>query len=139
MQQSFRVNSKQLLKNYNKIWEKIEKLLKIDFESKSVYGDDDKYIKTKRKIYAGRIITNFHNKKVPKEKAPCKCLSIIMIHSVIRANKKYYPQTFLEECKYVQEKIKIENYIDEDLEKSESDSESNDEAESDIDNDEYDE
>ena len=62
-----------------------------------------------------------------------------MIHSVIRANKKYYPQTFLEECKYVQEKIKIENYIDEDLEKSESDSESNDEAESDIDNDEYDE
>ena len=139
MQQSFRVNSKQLLKNYNKIWEKIEKLLKIDFESKSVYGDDDKYIKTKRKIYAGRIITNFHNKKVPKEKAPCKCLSIIMIHSVIRANKKYYPQTFLEECKYVQEKIKIENYIDEDLEKSESGSESNDEAESDIDNDEYDE
>ena len=139
MQQSFRVNSKQLLKNYNKIWEKIKKLLKIDFESKSVYGDDDKYIKTKRKIYAGRIITNFHNKKVPKEKAPCKCLSIIMIHSVIRANKKYYPQTLLEECKYVQEKIKIENYIDEDLEKSESDSESNDEAESDIDNDEYDE
>ena len=62
-----------------------------------------------------------------------------MIHSVIRANKKYYPQTFLEECKYVQEKIKIENYIDEDLEKSESGSESNDEAESDIDNDEYDE
>ena len=139
MQQSFRVNSKQLLKHYNKIWEKIENLLKIDFESKSVYGDDDKYIKAKRKIYAGRIITNFHNKKVPKEKAPCKCLSIIMIHSVIRANKKYYPQTFLEECKYVQEKIKIENYIDEDLEKSESGSESNDEAESDIDNDEYDE
>ena len=139
MQQSFRVNSKQLLKNYNKIWKKIEKLLKIDFEGKSVYGDDDKYIKTKRKIYAGRIITIFHNKKVPKEKAPCKCLSIIMIHSVIRANKKYYPQTFLEECKYVQEKIKIENYIDEDLEKSESGSESNDEAESDIDNDEYDE
>ena len=53
-------------------------------------------------------------------------------------NKKYDPQTFLEECKYVQEKIKIENHIDEDLEKSESDSESNDETDSDIDNDEYD-
>ena len=51
MQQSFRVNSKQLLKNYNKICEKVEKLLKIDFESKPVYGDDDKYIKTKIKIY----------------------------------------------------------------------------------------
>ena len=52
-----------------------------------------------------------------KEKAPCKCLSIIMLDSVIKANKKYYPQTFLEECKYMQEEIKTENYIDEDLEK----------------------
>ena len=72
-----------------------------------------------------------------KEKAPCKCLSIIMLDSVVKANKKYYPQTLLEECKYVQEKIKIENLTDDDLEKSESDSDSNDEAESDIDNDEY--
>ena len=134
---SFRVNNKQLLQNYNKIWEKIEKLLKIDFESKTVYGDDDdKYIKTKIKIYADNMITNFHNKKIPKEKGPCKCLSIIMIDSVIKANKKYYPETLLEECKYLQEKIKIEKYIDEDLEKSESDSDSNDETESDIDNDE---
>ena len=132
---SFKANNKQLLRNYNKIWEKVEKLLKIDFESKPVYGDDDKYIKTKIKIYAGSMITNFHNKKMPKEKAPCKCLSIIMLDSVIKANKKYYPQTLLEECKYVQEKIKTENYIDEDLE---SDSGCNDETESDIQNDECD-
>ena len=112
---SFSVNNKQLLKNYNKIWEKIVKLLKIDFESRPVYSDDDKYIKAKIKIYADNMITNFHNKKIPKEKAPCKCLSII--DSVITANKKYYPQTLLEECKYLQETIKIENYIDEDLEK----------------------
>ena len=85
------------------------------------------------------MVANFHNKKIPKEKLLCKCLSIIILNSVIKANKKYYPQTFLEECKYVQEKIKTENYIDEDLEKSESDSDSNDETESDIDNDEYDE
>ena len=60
----------------------------IDFESKPVYGDDDKYIKTKIKIYAGSMITNFHNKKCHKEKAPCKYLSIIMLDSVIKANKK---------------------------------------------------
>ena len=72
---------------------------------------------------------------MPKEKAPCKCLSALMLDSVIKANKKYYPQTLLEECKYVQEKIKTENYIDEDLEKCDS----NGETESDIDNDEYDE
>ena len=98
---SFRFKNKQLLKNYNKIWEKVEKLLRIDFESKPVYGDDDNYIKIKINIYAGNMITNFHNKKLPKEKAPCKCLSIIMQDSIIKANKKYCPQTFLEECKYV--------------------------------------
>ena len=59
-----------------------------------------------------------------------------MIDSVVNANKKYYPQTLLRECKYVQEKIKTKNYIDEDLEKSDSDSNSNDETETDIDNDE---
>ena len=69
---------------------------------------------------------------MPKEKAPCKCLSIIMLDSFMKANKKYYPQTFLEECKYMQEKVKTENYIDEDLEKIESDSNSNGETESDI-------
>ena len=57
------------------------------------------------------------------------------IDSVTKANKKYYPRAILEECKYVQEKIKTENYIDEDLENSESDSNFNDETESDIDND----
>ena len=76
----------------------------------------------------------FITKKCPKKKRHVS-VSIIILDSVIKANKKYYPQTFLEECKYVQEKIKTENYIDEDLEKSES----NDETESHIDNDEYDE
>ena len=82
------------------------------------------------------MITNFHDKKMRKEKATCKCLSIIMLYSLVRANKKYYPHLLLEECKYVQEKVKTENYIDDDLEKSESDSDYNDETESDIDNDE---
>ena len=104
------------------IWEKVEKLMKINFESKPIYDDENKYIKTKIKIYASSMITNFHNKKMPKEKAPWKRLSIIMLDSVIKANKKYYPQTFLEECKYVQEKIKFENYIDEELD-SDSDDE----------------
>ena len=132
---SFIVKDKQLLKKYTKIWKKIDGLTKINFESKPVYGDHDKYIKTKTKTYAGSIITNFHYKKMPKEKAPCKCLSVIMIVSVIRVNKKYDPQTLLEECKYIQEKIKIENYINKDLENSESDSDSNNEIESDIDHD----
>ena len=60
-----------------------------------------------------------------------------MLDSVIKANKKDYPQTLLEEYKYTQEKIKIENYINKGLENSESDNNSsNDETKSDIDNDE---
>ena len=59
-----------------------------------------------------------------------------MIDFVIKANKKYYPQTLLQECKYIQEEIKIENYINEELVDSESDDSSNDETESDTDNEE---
>ena len=99
---SFIVKDKKLSKSYTKIWETIEKLMKINFESKPIYGDHDKYIKTRIKMYADSIITNFHNKKMPKENASCKCLSIIMIDSAIKANKKYYPQALLEECKYIQ-------------------------------------
>ena len=76
--------------------------MKKDFESKLVYGDDDdNYIKTKIKIYADSIIINFITKKIPKEKTLCKCLLVIMLDSVIKANKKYYQQTLLEECKYL--------------------------------------
>ena len=68
------VKDKQLSENYNKICrKKIERLMSIDFESETTYGDDDnKYIKTKIKTYS--INTNFYNtigsKNVPKEKIP---------------------------------------------------------------------
>ena len=37
---SLRVNDEQLLRNYNKIWKKVENVMKINFESKPIYGDD---------------------------------------------------------------------------------------------------
>ena len=111
---SFKISDKQLLKKYNQIWKRVEKLLKIEFYSKPVYGDDEKYIKTKIIMYGGSMFTNFQGKKMPKEKAPCKCLSIIMLDSVIKAKKKCCPQTPFEECKYEQEKIRMESIIDDD-------------------------
>ena len=36
-----------------------------------------------------------------------------MLDSVNKSDEKYYPETFLEECKYVQAKTKFENCIDE--------------------------
>ena len=75
---------------------------------------------------------------MPKDIAPCKCLSIILLDSVIKAKKRFYSQTFLEECKCELKKIKMENLLDYDLEKrlsdesgSESDNDSNDQTESD--------
>ena len=66
-----KVKDKKLLKNYNKIWKKVEKLMGIEFNTKPTYGDDEKYIKTKIKTYGDNITTNFYNKKgskkVPKE------------------------------------------------------------------------
>ena len=64
--------------------------MRIEFDSKPVYGDNDKYIKTKIKINGGNMNTNFQGKKIPKEKAPCKSLSTIMLDSVVKAKKKYY-------------------------------------------------
>ena len=95
--------------------------MRIEFYKKPVYGDNDKCIKTKIKIYSGSVNTNFQGKKMPKEKVPCKSLSIIMLDSAVKAKKKYYPQTLLEECKYELKKIKMENLIDGEFEKSSSD------------------
>ena len=74
---------------------KIESLTRKKFDSKLFYGNDDnKYIKTKIKTFKDSMITNFHNKKVPEQKIPYKCLSIIVLDFIIKTGNKYYPQTF---------------------------------------------
>ena len=69
---SFKVSDNKLLNKYKKIWDKIGNLLNIEFDSDPVYGDVDKYIKTKIKMYEDRVNTNFQGKKVPKENASYK-------------------------------------------------------------------
>ena len=73
---TFKVTDKKLLKNYAKIWGKVRNLMNIKFDSEPVSGDNDKYINTKIKIYRDKVNTNFQGKKVPKENAPYKCLSL---------------------------------------------------------------
>ena len=113
---AFKISDKQLLKKYNQIWKKVKNLLKIKFDSQPVYGDNDKYIKTKIKIQIFKT-------KVYQKKASYKSLSIIMPDSVVKAKKKYYPQTHLEECKYKIKKTRMENLTDDELEASLSDDE----------------
>ena len=76
---SFKVGDNKLLKKYNKICEKISNLMNIEFNSEPAYGDIDKYIKTKIKMYEDRANTNFQGKKVPEEYASHKCLSLIVL------------------------------------------------------------
>ena len=84
----FKVGNNKLLKKYNKIWEKISNIMSIEFGSELVYGENDKCIKTKIKMYWDRVNTNFQSKIVPKENASYKFLSLIVLDSVIRVNKK---------------------------------------------------
>ena len=108
-----------------------------EFDSEPVSCDNDKYIKTKIKLYRDKVNPNFQGKKIPKENESYKCLSLIMLDSFIKANKKYYPQTLLEECKYEIKKSKMENLINDDLDISSSD-ESDSESDNEADNDESD-
>ena len=58
-----------------------------EFDSNPVYGN--KYIKSKIRSYGDDINTNFQKKGVPREKVPYKCLSMIMLESVIKVGKMY--------------------------------------------------
>ena len=60
----------------------------------------NKYVKIKIKCYNGKINTNFHNNEIPKEGFQRTYLSLILINSVYRKDKNYYPQVFLEKCTY---------------------------------------
>ena len=108
---SFNLIDNKLLKKYNKISQKISSLLTKKFDSDPVYGDNDKYKKTKIKQYRDKINTNFQGKKIPPKKKSYKCLSLIMLESVIKMGKKHYPRTALEECKYELKKKQMQNFI----------------------------
>ena len=84
----------------------------------------------------GKNNTNFHNNKIPKDDSQCIFLSVILIDSVYRKDKNYYPQVFLEECKYVFKEKKMSKFITDNKEISSDDSdiEDSDEVNSDEEN-----
>ena len=79
---------------------------------------DEKYIKAKVREFNGAIKTNFLGHKIPKENEHCTCITCITIDSVMRMEKKNYPQVYLE-CKYRMKKTKMTKFIEAEL-KSES-------------------
>ena len=63
------------------------------------------------KSYNGKININFHNNKIPREGSQFICLSVILIDSVFKRGKNYYPQMFLKECKYIVKEKNTPKYI----------------------------
>ena len=123
---SFQIKDNEVKKKYKEIWGKIKKKLNIKFHSMSVY--DETYIKAKVREFDGVIKTNFLGGEVPKENMHYTCIACITIDSVIRMEKKNYPQVYLEECKYKIKKIQMSRFINTEL-KSESESESQSDTE----------
>ena len=115
---SFIIKDDDVLHIYYEIWDKIKETLSIKFNS-PVY--DEKYIKAKLREFNGVIKTNFLGDKVPKENEHYTYIGYITIDSVMRMEKKNYPQVYLEECKYKMKKIKMIKFIEDEL-KSESES-----------------
>ena len=64
---SFKVNDDRLLKKHTKILRRVNILMNKQFYSDPVYGDNDKYIKTKVKSYGDKLNTKFKGKKIPKK------------------------------------------------------------------------
>ena len=69
---SFLVQDNKLLEKHNEIREKVSNIIKKGFDGEPVYND--KYLKNKIKSYKGKVNTNFHSDKIPKESSNCICL-----------------------------------------------------------------
>ena len=123
---SFFIKDDDVLYKYNEIWDKIKEKLNIKFHSEPIY--DKKYIKSKVREFDGVIKTNLLDNKVPKENMHYTCIACLTIDSVVRTDKKNYPQVYLEECKYKIKKKQMPRFINTELE---SESEPEPEPESD--------
>ena len=131
---SFSNKDEEVGEKYEQIWDVIKNKLKIKFHSEPVY--EYKYLKTKVREYDGVIKTNFLGNGIPKENMHYTCIACITVDSVMKMDKNYFWQVYLEECKYKIKKIQMSTFINAELESdSELDSESDDELKSDSEND----
>ena len=92
---------------------------------------DETYINANVREFEGKIRTNFLGDEVPKENMHYTWIACITIDSVMRMDKKNYPQVDLKECKYRVKKIQMSRFIDPKLD-SDSESDSETESKSDI-------
>ena len=117
-------DDEEVYEKYNEIWEVLRNLLKIDFTVNPVR--DDIYLVAELKIFNKINKTTFNNNAIPMEKNNYICNPAIDIDSVLKIDKRLYPQTYLEQCKYKLKKRKIVNYIYDEIIDENSDSDIDD-------------
>ena len=111
---SFVTDDEKVYEKYDEIWNVVKGLLKLKFTVSPIR--DDKYILAKLKIFRKKNITTFnHNNIVPIEENNYICIPVIDIDSVLKIDKKVYPQAYLEECKYKLKKRKLVSFIDSEI------------------------
>ena len=109
---SFVTDNKEIYEKYNEIWN-VKKLLKLKFTASPIR--DDKYILAKLKIFHKINRTTFTNNVIPIEKNHYICIPAIDIDSVLKVDKKAFPQAYLEQCKCKLKKRKPVNFIDSEI------------------------
>ena len=83
--------------HYRKIWETVESQIFNSLTTSPV--KEDRYINTKLKCWKDKITSDFHGKSVPEDQH-CEATAILKLSSVYQQGQNFYPQVFLEECKY---------------------------------------
>ena len=116
---SFVSDDKEVYEKYGSIWSKVGKLLKLKFSVNGIR--DDKYVCCKLKIFGGVVWSTFTDNVVPMEKQCYLCIAVIDVDSVLKVDKKVYPQAYLEQCKYKLKKRRPIDFIDIDIDDSDSD------------------
>ena len=118
---SFVTDNEKVYEKYDEIWNVVKSLLKLKFTASPIRND--KYILAKLKIFRKKNLTTFNNNNiVPTEKNNYICVPAIDIDSVLKIDKKAYPQAYLEECKYKLKKRKLVSFIDSEIIDDDSDS-----------------
>ena len=111
---TFVTDDEKIYEKCNEIWEVIRNLLKVDFTVGLVR--DDIYLVAKLKIFNKINRTTFNNNNyIPIERNHYICIPAIDIDSVLKIDKRVYPQAYLEQCKYKLKKRKQVNFIDEEI------------------------
>ena len=107
---SFKIEDESVHLKYTEIWNKIKAILNVKFHSQPIY--DNKYIKTKVNTFNNMINTLFSGDEIPKERNHYVCIAAICIDSVLRVDKKNYPQDYLDQCKYKMKKRRLVDFTD---------------------------